>query len=846
MTEKSTQDINREITKPSYLEQAQEKMGKEVVKLYEQVRSIFNGLTKRKEKLSRQEVELVQNSKTLIEAFNNDELPKTATDLVDGVFMMGSTNVDWRSGQVIDAFTEAGIVNYNPDMGSDWDESYIQAEALGMSEFSTLAMRIEVGAVDGSLGSLAEIGMALFSARVNGQELIISIAEGFEDTLDDPAAIAQYQAIMDYLGHVSDRDNITVLVDSSREDYVDAVKSSVERQRNPEKAVKPLSRDEIVDFAEKRRRRMHNKNKKVVFGGSSGSAFGKDSQITERFERKQYELSKPWKEDPQNIFMALNEPPFSTQWDGIYSGDEDYDTPEEKSLAMQRAFFIESGVKTEADVLVWQVLSESKSLAAATESGTLLHNMIDTGQLMVLLIEEFGYVDQLLAQELAKEGPFDQIKQEAQARFDEAESMLKLRNSETGEEIDEELKIKLEKMKVEAQQVLQLLDDIDNDPDAVTMSRLKQQAPALKKSISFRQVDNTRRVRAIAQEQLLRIQEKAKKISGDNAIELFVMATDKDSLEQKQALVSNPETFDEREQYFVNFEEFINNIEETLQRSPEKFTKSQMVEVITGTLKNRFTDEELEKVKGLFSHLEAVQEATLFLGDLLQNNSESNDGQYLSSEKVTLLVDVVAPLHDVFKLLGGPHVQSMPDHEQAAEYVIRRFGKAFGYDDEEIDFIAEVIGDHENIFKEKNRDKFADSKDDKEKAKALFFLADTLTGALKLNDNEELTIDPELLKARFTDLYFRHIDPVEGKIFRPQWGVDTLKDYISTFDTLQEKYGVKVDPGLINQLVDAALTAIDMAREAQDNRSQDDERNLSKRELTDVVLLRSQIASLKH
>ena len=71
-------------------------------------------------------------------------------------------------------------------------------------------------------------------------------------------------------------------------------------------------------------------------------------------------------------------------------------------------------------------------------------------------------------------------------------------------------------------------------------------------------------------------------------------------------------------------------------------------------------------------------------------------------------------------------------------------------------------------------------------------MIDVLTGALQPVANEqstgvvELQIDSDQLWSRFGDLYLRHMDPVEGKIFRLQWGSYALGDLLATFEMLEQ------------------------------------------------------------
>ena len=178
-----------------------------------------------------------------------------------------------------------------------------------------------------------------------------------------------------------------------------------------------------------------------------------------------------------------------------------------------------------------------------------------------------------------------------------------------------------------------------------------------------------------------------------------------------------------------------------------------------------------EKVRaGLLGHLDEVQAET---GKLVKAS-----GDLLDPKEGELLVAVVAPLHDLFKGLGSPSAQVMADHEQIAAHILRKYLPQMGFSQNEVavEFAGEVVGDHENIYKEAGRRGFMSYSSPVERAKGIFFLADTLTGVV-VADRGELMVDEVQLERRFGDLYFRHIDPEVGKVFRPEWGLSAVGDY---------------------------------------------------------------------
>jgi len=165
----------------------------------------------------------------------------------------------------------------------------------------------------------------------------------------------------------------------------------------------------------------------------------------------------------------------------------------------------------------------------------------------------------------------------------------------------------------------------------------------------------------------------------------------------------------------------------------------------------------------------------------------------------------------------------MPDHEvMIAELVKRTFvgkravlnGRETRLSRDDVEFIAAVSGDHENIEKEEGRSRYILSSDPKERAKALFFIADTLTGVLVEEQNGGAwRFDESQLEKRFIDLYVRHLDPVVRKIFRPEWGAAAVADLTAAFAVLEGRHGCRIrgteeQPSPGNALARAALTAI--------------------------------------
>jgi len=148
---------------------------------------------------------------------------------------------------------------------------------------------------------------------------------------------------------------------------------------------------------------------------------------------------------------------------------------------------------------------------------------------------------------------------------------------------------------------------------------------------------------------------------------------------------------------------------------------------------------EQPRPKTLLAHLQAVSEfAREFI---LEDGNSSRFPQLLTDREALLIAHVAAPLHDLMKYLGTHQAQIIPDHEiMAAELVRRHFegkrlalpdGSEITFTHEDCTFLSSLIGDHENIEKETGRTNFISSESSIERAKALFFVLDTLTGVIR-------------------------------------------------------------------------------------------------------------------
>lgn len=238
-------------------------------------------------------------------------------------------------------------------------------------------------------------------------------------------------------------------------------------------------------------------------------------------------------------------------------------------------------------------------------------------------------------------------------------------------------------------------------------------------------------------------------------------------------------------------------------------------EILIGAL-NTTREINWTRVQGLIDHLNEVHRATAVVAEFLRPLKNINGESYLTSEQIDLLVNEVAPTHDLLKLLGGPGDQNISDHEVLIGRLAKESYPKRGFSPEATHFVEGVLKNHENIFKEEGRRNYSTSVDPIERALAVFSMLDC-GGEAFINRNGLLAFDTNKLALRFTDLARRHIDRAVYKLDRPrpEWIVTTVVDFLQTFKTLRNIYHLNFDGQMPQQLVLAAIAAIDQTLEAQ-------------------------------
>lgn len=225
--------------------------------------------------------------------------------------------------------------------------------------------------------------------------------------------------------------------------------------------------------------------------------------------------------------------------------------------------------------------------------------------------------------------------------------------------------------------------------------------------------------------------------------------------------------------------------------------------------------------KSLSKHL---IEATAFAEKFVLNPDGTSRFSLLTDRQARLLARVITPSHDLQKYMAASKGEDFTaDHQKMADDFIRAIylsnpnaqinlgtevsPELTSLTPEEVNFVADVVGDHENVLKKEGRRNFIHSEDPTERLKALFFVIDVLTGVLEpIGEDSAFGVNADMLRTRFTDLYVRHMNLATRKVFDPKWGPYTVGDLMEIFNTLCGQ-GLQL-PHNINQiLVQAALDA---------------------------------------
>jgi len=253
-------------------------------------------------------------------------------------------------------------------------------------------------------------------------------------------------------------------------------------------------------------------------------------------------------------------------------------------------------------------------------------------------------------------------------------------------------------------------------------------------------------------------------------------------------------------------------------------------------LPEKGTEKALGFIQGLYGENQLLKHLTKDVGDStvaitteIKDVIKDEDG--LFTPKQAILLEFIARTHDLCKLLGGLNAQIDPDHEVIYREVVGRFlvgkkfisssGEKIIFDEKDAEFIRKVVGNHEDIWREEQFAKEADSlnktngpvsmETSVSRARSIMHVIDIFGNAVRFDKGELKMVDEGEFKKRFIDLFQRHIkmpiaakesglvDWTIAKVTRPEWGLHGVAGLTKTFELLAE-WGIKVDPNLIKQV----------------------------------------------
>jgi hypothetical protein len=406
-------------------------------------------------------------------------LPTTPTGLYHLVGWFGSThaNTQWRKTyEFLNVFEDQQVNGFDPQV-DDWDPSYSAIEAEVMANASVIVIRLENNEmINGSLGSIAEIGLALTSAALRGQVVVVSIEDGMLTSLNEPGAIAQYMIIEMFLEKWEQSPELMGLLRIHRGDNLHQL-AMLTCEAAAQQMASAQKRLDFAAFLEKKERRKHNFPLRVLMGGSGGPYAKVYEPI---FQRKKQALIGPYLTQRQ-VVKVLSEGAVAEAWQIPYGSVDNIGV----AMATRMLLSIENEYKHEADVLLLPLMAEAASKAAATEIGLLLLNTLITGQSVKIYLEPFDPVDYLKYQlDRAVINHYG---------VTEKEMRLALRQAGVGDDI------LAAAVKPEVEETFELFQALMHGPPP-TVRQIKKSL--LGQTPAFSHADNIRRVRTLVQAHL--------------------------------------------------------------------------------------------------------------------------------------------------------------------------------------------------------------------------------------------------------------------------------------------------------------------------------------------------------
>lgn len=323
---------------------------------------------------------------TLLES---DSIPLTDSGLYNIACFFGSVHnfASWRNDPAFTAGLGERIGStFNPQTPPDqWDDSYAEREAQVMAGSRIIVFRLENWLRDkGSLGSMAEIGMAVATSLLSGQQVIVSIEKDFPATLRSTSARAQFAVLDSMLRSIAkskEYGSVTIHDGDDLGKLAELIVAGFESEIT-ETPILPISEVDRVPHQET----VFN-SPIVIFAGSSQAY---SPSLGPGFEEKRLAMYKLF--DSSHFYTrALSRGSLKAAWNNAWTMTD----PEEQLAELRLLFDAELGLKKNADILILPIQKEALSKAAVTETGFLLANALLTGQKVFILLEPFNALNYL-------------------------------------------------------------------------------------------------------------------------------------------------------------------------------------------------------------------------------------------------------------------------------------------------------------------------------------------------------------------------------------------------------------------------------------------------------------------
>jgi hypothetical protein len=408
------------------------------------------------------------------------QLQTTKTGLFQLVGWYGSTHqaAMWRKAvEFLAVFKERHLPGFDPQLTENWSPAYAAVEAEVLAKASVLVIRLENHELlNGSLGSIAEIGMALTSAALRGQIVVISIEDELLISLSESGAIAQYMILEMFLERWERTPELAGLLRVHRGNHL-AKLAEIACDAAAQQLSSPQACVDFQVFLTKKARRRHNYPQRVLLGGSGGPYTPAHETA---FKRKKEILLEPYLAEGQMV-KVLSEGAIADAWNIPYGSVDKLGV----ALATRTLLSIESEYKREADILLLPIMTEAASKAAATEIGLLLVNALITGQWVKVYMEPFDPVDFLHYQ--LKDVDIESCTTEKEMR---------LALQKAGVDND----ILALAVRQEVEDTAEILRRLMHEPEEPTLKEV--QLSLLGQTPAFSNADNIRRVRALVEAHL--------------------------------------------------------------------------------------------------------------------------------------------------------------------------------------------------------------------------------------------------------------------------------------------------------------------------------------------------------